>query len=139
MGYAIIWHRLTSLLHVNANPSTLVSAHFFSHPEFSCCIQLAQLPHTRCLPPTTLLLFGAIARLLALKKTYCTDFLVDELTLNTTHNHVTVMTVSVPPSDHLQTKIVQTNFYKYRKSPNVSKTDTSMYYTWAYTIYLIRI
>ena len=68
-------------LHVNAKLSPLVSDHVLPHPELSNCIQLLQLPHTRCLLATTFLLFGAIARLLALKKTYCTDFLVDELTL----------------------------------------------------------
>ena len=47
-------------LHVNTNPSTLVSAHFFSHPEPSCCIQLAQFPQTRCLLGTTFLFFCPI-------------------------------------------------------------------------------
>ena len=47
-------------LHVNTNPSTSISAHFFSHPEPSCCTQLAQFPQTRCLLGTTFLLFCPI-------------------------------------------------------------------------------
>ena len=83
----------------------------------------------------------AISRLLALKKAYCTDFLVDELTLNTTDNHGTFggHYISAPWRSS-PNSIFQTSFYnKYRNSPNISKTDTSMYYRWAYTIYLIRI
>ena len=49
-------------LHVNSNPSLLSPTHVFPHPELSCCIQLPQLPHTRCLLASNLLLLHRISR-----------------------------------------------------------------------------